>query len=68
MDELRKCVKDEARALGATLKAEGNPRKHGQCLDLIAKSYGFRDWNTLSALINTEPERVRKVLAQKAGT
>ncbi len=42
-------AKAEAKALRMAKKAEGVTLSHGAALELIAKSYGFRDWNTCKA-------------------
>lgn len=59
VDVLRKRVKDEAKAIRARLKEEtGIDKSHGHCLNVVSVLYGYRDWNTLSALINREPDEV----------
>lgn len=42
-------AKAQARALRAALSAEGRDISHSAALELVAKSHGFRDWNTLTA-------------------
>jgi hypothetical protein len=44
-------TKAQARALRATLAEEGREISHSQALELVAKSLGFKDWNTLHAAI-----------------
>jgi hypothetical protein len=41
--------KSHARRLRDALSAEGIAISHGKALDLVARQYGARDWNTLSA-------------------
>ena len=45
----------QAKALRATLAAEGREITHSAALELIAKSHGLRDWNTLHAAIGNTP-------------
>ena len=45
----------QAKALRATLAAEGREISHSAALELIAKSHGLRDWNTLHAAIGNTP-------------
>lgn len=42
-------AKAEAKALRSSQKAEGIALSHAKALELIAKRYGFRDWNTCKA-------------------
>ena len=48
-------AKAQARALRAALAAEGREVSHSQALELVAKSHGYRDWNTLHAAIGNGP-------------
>ena len=48
-------AKAQAKALRVALEAEGREISHGQALDLVAKSHGYRDWNTLHAAIGNGP-------------
>jgi Glyoxalase superfamily protein len=48
-------AKAQAKALRAALTAEGRDISHGQALELVAKSQGYRDWNTLHAAIGNGP-------------
>jgi ClpX C4-type zinc finger/Glyoxalase superfamily protein len=48
-----------AHALREGLKADGLHTTHSQCLELIAKAFGFDDWNILSAKI--EAARPREI-------
>lgn len=48
-------AKAQARALRAALQAEGTDISHGAALELVAKSHGMRDWNTLHAAIGNRP-------------
>jgi len=42
-------VKAQAKALRQALKADGTAISHAQSLELVARQYGARDWNTLHA-------------------
>lgn len=48
-------LKSEAKALRDERAKAGTPLSHGAALEVIAKSHGFRDWNTARAML---PERV----------
>lgn len=50
----RDAAKAQARRLRSSLEAEGNFISHGEALELVAKQYGFRDWNTMSAALPTD--------------
>jgi ClpX C4-type zinc finger/Glyoxalase superfamily protein len=53
-------AKAMAHALRDALKAKSIETSHGECLELIAKSFGYENWNVLSAKI----EAVRAVKAE----
>lgn len=42
-------LKAQAKRLRDGLAANGNEISHGRALELVARQYGFRDWNTLFA-------------------
>lgn len=48
-------LKTQAKALRKLLAAEGRDVGHGHALELVAKSLGFRDWNTLHAAAGNAP-------------
>lgn len=48
-------AKAQAKALRASLAAEGREITHSAALELIAKSHGLKDWNTLHAAIGNTP-------------
>lgn len=54
----REAAKAQAKALRAALEAEGREISHSAALELVAKSHGMRDWNTLSAAIGNRPDPV----------
>jgi len=52
-------AKAMAKSLRTCLAAQNVVLSHGQCLEIVAKQFGFADWNTLSArmLPATAPEQ-----------
>jgi len=48
-------AKAQAKALRVALESEGREITHSAALELIAKSKGYRDWNTLHAAIGNGP-------------
>lgn len=48
-------AKHEARHLRQQLAGQGTDVGHGNALELIARQYGFRDWNTFHAAIGNRP-------------
>lgn len=46
--------KDMATSLRESLAVHGVSLTHGQCLELVAKQFGFADWNILAGKINLE--------------
>jgi hypothetical protein len=61
-------LKAQAKRLRAGLAEDGDFISHGEALELIAKQYGFRNWNTLhAALGNRPPARVPQLGAHIAG-
>ena len=44
----RDVIKAQAKRLRSSLEAEGNFISHSDALELVAKQYGFRNWNTMS--------------------
>jgi hypothetical protein len=48
-------LKDQAKRLRAGLAAGGQDIPHSKSLELLAAQYGFRDWNTLHAVIGNRP-------------
>jgi len=47
-------AKGMAKAVRAALAARNIALSHGECLELVAQQFGFRDWNVLSAKIELE--------------
>jgi hypothetical protein len=48
-------AKAQARYLRKDLATQGRDISHSAALELVAKSYGLKDWNTLHAAIGNEP-------------
>lgn len=48
-------AKAQAKALRTALATEGRDITHSAALELIAKSHGLKDWNTLHASIGNRP-------------
>ena len=48
-------LKSEAKALREARSRAGEPLSHGAALEAVAKSHGYRDWNTARAAL---PDRV----------
>src|SRR5215470_33944 len=46
-----------ARVLREALREKAIETTHGECLELIAKAFGFENWNILSAKIETAESR-----------
>lgn len=57
--------KTHARRLRDALAGEGIAISHGKALDLVARQYGSRDWNTLAAkpVVGAAPARPRPPFA-----
>ena len=48
-------LKAEARLLRAERAHAGTPITQGAALEIIARSHGYRDWNTLHAAVGNRP-------------
>ena len=48
-------LKTQAKNLRKTLSNDGESITHSEALELIAKQHGFRDWNTLHAAQESQP-------------
>lgn len=48
-------AKTQAKALRRALSAQGQDISHSQSLELVAKTLGFKDWNTLHAKTGNAP-------------
>jgi len=59
-------AKSMARDLRETLTARGHALSHSACLELVARQFGFADWNTLAATIEQNSVK-RQALAPAEG-
>lgn len=48
-----KTIKLQAKRLRQILAEQGTPLSHSQSLEIIAKQWGYSDWNTLNAILKT---------------
>lgn len=44
-------LKTQAKALRQSMAQEGHVMSHSKSLEVLAKQLGYRDWNTLSAIV-----------------
>lgn len=63
----RATAKALAKRLRQSLVSEGNFVTHSEALELTAKQFGFRDWNTLSAKLETPQPRPMNVGGRVTG-
>ncbi len=49
-------LKSQAKRLRQALSADGQDLIHSQALELVARQYGYRDWNTLHAALGNRPQ------------
>ncbi|MEP3300706.1 MAG: glyoxalase superfamily protein, partial [Roseibium sp.] len=62
-------LKAQAKRLRAAMPAATDaPLNHGQSLDLVARQYGFRDWNTLHAAKGNAPNMPLSLGQKVSGT
>lgn len=48
-------LKTQAKALRAAMAQDGDAISHAQALELVARSHGYRDWNTVYAAAGNAP-------------
>ena len=48
-------LKQQAKRLRAGLDEDGDFLTHSESLELVARQYGYRDWNTLHAAVGNRP-------------
>ena len=60
-------AKVEARALRQQLQAEGITLPHSAALERLAKLYGYRDWNSMQAMLRPAQPRRWQVGDQVSG-
>jgi hypothetical protein len=56
-------AKTMAKSLRSSLAARNVLLSHSKCLEIVAKQLGFTDWNTLSAKLDVDAERVTEPLS-----
>ncbi len=54
-----------AKSLGEALAAQGVSLTHSNCLELVAKQFGFADWNVLAARLDDAGTRSTKLMLPK---
>ena len=47
-----------AKALRGFLTAKNVALSHSDCLEIVARQFGFADWNTLAAKLDVTPQRL----------
>lgn len=60
-------LKAQAKRLREALVEDGDFITHSESLELIARQYGFRDWNTIHARVGNRPSEPYRVGDQRAG-
>lgn len=61
-------LKGQAKRLRAGLAEDGDFISHSEALELVARQYGYRNWNTLHAAVgNRPPNRAPQVGTHVAG-
>ncbi len=58
-------LKTQARRLRADLCRQGTELSHGKALELVARQYGYRDWNTAHAAAGNHPPRCPVELGER---
>jgi hypothetical protein len=61
----RDVLKTQAKRLRATMTDAGTPITHATALEAVAKQWGYRDWNTLSASAPDTLPQPRWQIAQR---
>lgn len=56
---------NKIKAMAVKLRKENPKIKHGHALHIVSVALGFRDWNVLSALLKTDPQRIEKLIEGK---
>ena len=60
-------LKTQAKRLRAGLAQDGDFISHSEALELIARQYGYRNWNTLHAAIGNRPPRFIPQIGARIG-
>nr|WP_271185642.1 glyoxalase superfamily protein [Maricaulis virginensis] len=61
-------LKAQAKRLRKSLEAEGNFISHSEALELVARQYGYRDWNTIHAAAGNRPAEPLSLGAKVSGS
>ncbi|GEP12507.1 glyoxalase superfamily protein [Methylobacterium gnaphalii] len=62
-------AKSMARAMAVALRAKNLTLSHSECLDIVARQFGLKDWNVLSAQAKqSEAAARRRIIALKSWT
>lgn len=65
--DIRSRIKAAAVMLRQALSEKGEEISHSQALHRLSKMMGFKNWHVLSALANTEPERISELSRSLGG-
>ena len=57
-------LKSQAKRLRSELALSGTQLGHSRALELMAKQYGYKDWNTLHAAVGNRPQPAPVALGQ----
>ena len=60
-------AKSMARAMEGALRAKNVTLTHGECLDIVARQFGLKDWNVLSAQAKHSEAAARRRIASLKG-
>lgn len=60
-------AKSMARAMGVALRAKNVTLSRGECLDIVARQFGYKDWNVLSAQSKQSEAAARRRIASLKG-
>jgi hypothetical protein len=64
----RDALKVQAKRLRTSLTQAGTPLSHSKALETVARQWGFRDWNSLSAASEAAPAPTWQIGQHVAGT
>jgi hypothetical protein len=53
--------KTAAKRLRTALRERNIDLSHGECLDLVARQLGLKNWNVLAAKLSREPEQAERI-------
>lgn len=60
-------AKSMARAVESALRAKNVAITHGECLDIVARQFGLKDWNVLSAQAKRSEDTARRRITALKG-